>query len=239
MTHAPFSWCYESSQQDDERLLLEVAALTESNTAAAATAALASRESAGADSKTRKTKQQRRRPLPTRVQSCDDYLDDDALAEEAFALAGANFSPLSSAPVAAPLQHFDLEEEEEEEEAVVSHVNREKMSSLAGPLSPAPGAGSRALKALLSKKRKAVSTVAAPNSDVPNPSLPSWAKPPLELAITGTIAAESVVHALAANQALQRSLRATIHDIETGLAVGHRHFGRDVRALLARRFIVS
>ena len=83
---------------------------------------------------------------------------------------------------------------------------------------PEPGSGSRALRAFHSKTNasSAQTSAAAPPA---SSSLPAWADAPLGAASSAVRADPGeLAAALAANRALQNSLKDTIRDVETALA---------------------
>lgn len=213
--------------QDDERLLDEVAALTTTSTAATTPGAVrfSSAPTSG---------DARRAPPRAPHAPADDTLeDDDALAEEAMALAGASRPPGSAS-----------EESEEDEEAfedarVGARCRRGPASAPARAqtrvlprTAPEPGSGSRALRAFRSKTNasSAQTSAAAPPA---SSALPAWADAPLGAASSAVRADPGeLAAALAANRALQSSLKDTIRDVETALAANaetRRELGEAIR----------
>ena len=202
--------------QDDDRLLDEVAALTTTRATATSGGAKSSSAPASGDA--------RRAPPRAPHAPADDTLeDDDALAEEAMALAGASRLP--------PLVNEESEEDEEAFEDAPAPAPARARTRV--PLSaPEPGSGSRALRAFRSKTTasSAPTSAAAPPA---SSSLPAWADAPLGAASSVVDAdPREVAAALAANRALQSSLKDTIRDVETALAVNaetRRELGEAIR----------
>ena len=165
------------------------------------------------------------------VGDSDDDLDDDALAEEALALAGTRGR---TADARWDDDSEDEEEEEnEEEEDLAASRGKAKTATEMTPHDTA-GSGSRALRAYqtsrLATRAAAVDKKSHPGRAGPGPgpgpagygagALPAWARPPR---IARALAApdvreDDVFEALAANRALQRRVRAVIREVEADLA---------------------
>ena len=167
----------------------------------------------------------------------DDDMDDDALAEEALVLAGnggvggdANARHWEEEDD----EDFSSDEDEEEEERRpedMSHktlVTTRRNEDRYVP-APAPGSGSRALRAYQTARGGTPGLALASTSPVkkqtPNEkngfnagALPSWARPPLQRALAGdSVTEDDVADALRANWQLQKSVRKVIEEVEGNL----------------------
>ena len=194
------------------------------------------------------------------VGESDDDMDDDALAEEALALAGTR------GPTADARWDDDSEDEEEEEEqeaeaadlAARRDERRDRTrANLTRPPkvtpSDATGSGSRALRAYQTSRlagrvaaarplatardgQKHNSSSAPPASGFGAGALPAWARPPLQRALASpAVRDDDVADALTANRALQRRVRAVIREVEADLAANAEARAELADALRARR----
>jgi len=174
------------------------------------------------------------------VGDSDDDLDDDALAEEALALAGTRGR---TADKRWDDDSEDEEEEEnEEEEEEDARPGKAKKKTEMTKAHDAAGSGSRALRAYQTSRlaksaaagksdggvpRASITNRPGPTGPGPGPgpagygagALPAWARPPLQRALGAPdVREDDVFEALAANRALQRRVRAVIREVEADLA---------------------
>ena len=199
------------------------------------------------------------------VGDSDDDMDDDALAEEALALAGTR------GPTADARWDDDSEDEEEEEEQeqeaadLAARRDERRDRTRANPTRPpkvtpsdATGSGSRALRAYQTSRLAGRVAAARPlatardgeggrpappgSSSAPPASgfgagaLPAWARPPLQRALASpAVRDDDVADALTANRALQRRVRAVIREVEADLAANAEARAELADALRARR----
>ena len=199
------------------------------------------------------------------VGDSDDDMDDDALAEEALALAGTR------GPTADARWDDDSEDEEEEEEQeqeaadLAARRDERRDRTRANPTrtpkvtpSDATGSGSRALRAYQTSRLAGRVAAARPlatardgeggrpappgSSSAPPASgfgagaLPAWARPPLQRALASpAVRDDDVADALTANRALQRRVRAVIREVEADLAANAEARAELADAMRARR----
>lgn len=173
--------------------------------------------------------------LTNRDGASDDDMDDDALAEEALALAGNGGRGNANAEWDDDEDDEDEEDEDEDEDEDETLTNKRKTSKNRSDRyvpAPAPGSGSRALRAYQSGRGRdapdgglngAAQLSLARKTNAGNftsGALPSWAKPPLQRALASdTVNENDVAAALAANRDLQRSVRKVIEEVEAHLVV--------------------
>jgi len=199
------------------------------------------------------------------VGDSDDDMDDDALAEEALALAGTR-GPTADARWDDDSEDEEEEEEQEQEAADLAARRDERRSrTRANPTRPpkvtpsdATGSGSRALRAYQTSRLAGRVAAARPlatardgeggrpappgSSSAPPASgfgagaLPAWARPPLQRALASpAVRDDDVADALTANRALQRRVRAVIREVEADLAANAEARAELADALRARR----
>ena len=175
------------------------------------------------------------------VGDSDDDLDDDALAEEALALAGTR-GRTADARWDDDSEDEEEEENEEEEEEDARPGKAKKRTATEMTLHDAAGSGSRALRAYQTSRLATNAAAGKSDGGVPRASrpnragptgpgtgpgpagygagaLPAWARPPLQRALGAPdVREDDVFEALAANRALQRRVRAVIREVEADLA---------------------